>query len=86
MKLYDHIKKQIDELEPVTCPLSDVKSITVTCSMYYTSIDGKVMSVLTGSSGVVSCPKCFAKPSQMNDIDNFEKAVFEPKSGTLQFG
>lgn len=86
MRIYNHIRTQIDELEPITCPLSDGTSITVTCSMYCTLIYGKVMSVLTGSAGVVNCSICFAKPSQMNKIENFGKDVLEPKLGTLQFG
>lgn len=85
-KTYDHIKNQIDQLEPITCELSESKATMVKCEMFCSLIDGKVMSVLTDSPGVVCCPVCFVTPTQMNNIENFGSDVFEPKPGTIQFG
>jgi len=83
----EKMKEQIKNLRPITYEFSSGnRKIIVSCSFFCTLIDGKVLSILTGSSGFANCPICHAKPNQMNEITNFGTPAFEPKPDTLQYG
>lgn len=51
-----------------------------------TSIDGKVLNVLTESKSAQQCPICQAGPKEFRTIRNFDSPYFEPKTDALKYG
>ena len=60
--------------------------IRIHFSLHLTLIDGKVLSTITNTKSMQSCPICHAKPKQFNDLSNRDKGTFIPNPNSLQFG
>jgi hypothetical protein len=64
------VDKEIEELIPVEIRTTQSKILSVTFDLSMTVIDGKVLSVVTGTTSQQVCPLCGAKPSQFNRLVN----------------
>lgn len=51
-----------------------------------TLIDGKILSILTGTSSSQACPICGATPAKFLTVKDFKSDVFKPKQDSLQYG
>lgn len=63
-----HIKRQIQELQPVTIVKNKITYI-VTADMVLTMVDGKVCQALSDTPSAATCYICGATPSQMNKLE-----------------
>jgi hypothetical protein len=87
-EMFDDIKKQIEELEPVRANV-DGTPVVIKCIFHPTSIDGKVLNNRTRTSSQ-QCPMCRCLPKSFNDMKNFakgSKTSFEVKDkNCLDYG
>lgn len=77
---------QIADLDNIDILLEDGSSLTIHFSLFMTLIDGKVLSYITGTKSMQTCPLCKATPKYFNDLSNIERGVFEPEPESLQYG
>ncbi|XP_033248121.1 uncharacterized protein LOC117188397 [Drosophila miranda] len=72
---------QINTLKPFVYKLVENVDIVVTYEMHMTLIDGKVLSVLTGTKSTQCCPICGVTPTKVLEITDFSSETFTPKLG-----
>jgi len=78
------VEEQINKLLPFSVQTSQGNTLKITCDLWLTVIDGKVLSVITDSISYANCPLCGAKPSEMNKLSLVQdRSVSEEK---LRYG
>jgi len=86
LKEKENLDNQIKNMSSYVCKTSNEKEITVSCDLYMTLIDGKVLNILTGTKSCQLCPICGAGPKEFLATSEITNSMFRPKPCTLQYG
>lgn len=85
LKTKSEIESEIRELAPININLPNEKNILVDFDFVLSMIDGKVLTYITGTSSMMNCPICGAKPNDMSNIDKFKEG-FSSNEEALNYG
>lgn len=82
--VHDRIQNQIEYLDSLIIDLESGQEMKVIPDYHLSMVDGAIIKVLTDTSSYATCSCCDSKPSEMNDLNNFDNGNFAMKEKAIR--